>query len=262
MPVSCSDPLDRESPPCEPLPKSALDSLEGQLKLDDRGRLLAIAQQASTAEVLGLCWLDLPLLRQQLEDGDFVGFGLHDSGPASFGRGVKTLDVRLDCDGDCLILKLDFPSVGQNEAGAGREDRERASIYRPGASIRHLSGQLRFDRHGLVPAIAQDAENGEVLMQAWMSRESLERQSGTDSVCYWSRSRRQLWVKGEQSGNRQQLLELRVADDNASLLLQVRQHGHACHKNRRSCFFRRLGRQGLEECSGRSKPLRSGDVGA
>ncbi len=119
--------------------------------------------------------------------------------------------------------------------------------------MHHLLGQLRFDRNGLLPAVAQDRENGDVLMQAWMSRESLEQQGETSSVCYWSRSRRQLWVKGEQSGNRQQLLQLGVADDNASLLLQVRQHGHACHRNRRSCFFRRLGRQGLEEFSGNSR---------
>ncbi len=107
MPILSPDSLERESrPSCELPPKAALDALEGQLKLNDRGQILAIAQDALTTRVLTLCWLDLPMLRRQLEGGGFVGFGLGDSAPVSFGSGVRIVDVRLDCDGDCLILTL------------------------------------------------------------------------------------------------------------------------------------------------------------
>ncbi|MFO1105914.1 MAG: phosphoribosyl-AMP cyclohydrolase [Amaricoccus sp.] len=95
---------------------------------------------------------------------------------------------------------------------------------------------LRFDAHGLIPAIAQ-SEAGEVLMLAWMNQASLEQTLATGRVTYWSRSRRAFWRKGETSGHVQRLIELRVDCDRDCLLLVVDQTGPACHTNRRSCFF-------------------------
>lgn len=100
-----------------------------------------------------------------------------------------------------------------------------------------LLQELRFDAQGLIPAIAQDRE-GDVLMVAWMSAESLAETLETGQVTYWSRSRRQLWRKGETSGHRQRLLDLKVDCDGDTLLLTVEQSGPACHTNRRSCFYR------------------------
>lgn len=97
-------------------------------------------------------------------------------------------------------------------------------------------GSLRFDAHGLIPAIAQSAA-GEVLMMAWMNAESLAETLATSQVTYWSRSRKELWRKGETSGHRQRLIELRVDCDRDCLLLIVDQTGPACHTNRPSCFY-------------------------
>ena len=96
---------------------------------------------------------------------------------------------------------------------------------------------LAFNEQGLVPAIAQDAESGEVLMMAWMTAEAVRRTLETGRVTYWSRSRAAFWVKGETSGHVQELVEMRVDCDRDCLLLKVRQTGPACHTNRRSCFF-------------------------
>lgn len=96
---------------------------------------------------------------------------------------------------------------------------------------------LRFDAAGLVPAIAQDATTGEVLMLAWMNRAAIEETLATGRVCYWSRSRGRLWRKGEQSGQIQRLRSLRVDCDGDSVLLAVDQDGPACHTGRRSCFY-------------------------
>jgi phosphoribosyl-AMP cyclohydrolase len=98
-------------------------------------------------------------------------------------------------------------------------------------------GTLRWDERGLVPAIAQDHGSGEVLMLAWMSRESLAETLATGHVTYWSRSRRALWRKGETSGHVQRLVGLRVDCDRDCLLLAVEQTGPACHTGARSCFF-------------------------
>ena len=95
---------------------------------------------------------------------------------------------------------------------------------------------LKYDAHGLIPAIAQD-ETGDVLMMAWMNAQSVARTLETGRVTYWSRSRAAFWVKGETSGHTQALVELRVDCDRDCLLLIVRQEGPACHTNRRSCFF-------------------------
>lgn len=102
-----------------------------------------------------------------------------------------------------------------------------------------LLDAVRFDERGLVPAIAQAAGSGEVLMMAWMNREALIETLTTGRVCYWSRSRRNLWRKGETSGHVQRLRELRLDCDGDTLLLLVDQEGPACHTGARSCFFRR-----------------------
>lgn len=100
--------------------------------------------------------------------------------------------------------------------------------------------ELRFDDRGLIPAIVQDAENGDVLMVAWMSRESLERTLEERRTVFWSRSRQELWRKGDTSGNVQHLEEVRADCDGDALLVRVHQVGAACHTGERSCFFRRL----------------------
>ncbi len=96
---------------------------------------------------------------------------------------------------------------------------------------------LQFNDAGLIPAIAQDATSGEVLMMAWMNDEAVERTLETGRVTYWSRSRQSFWIKGESSGHIQELVDLRVDCDRDCLLVLVRQTGPACHTNRRSCFY-------------------------
>ena len=96
---------------------------------------------------------------------------------------------------------------------------------------------LNFDAAGLVTAVAQQHDTGEVLMLAWMSRESIEETLATGQVCYWSRSRRALWRKGETSGQTQRLIDLRVDCDGDAVLLLVDQTGVACHTGHRTCFF-------------------------
>ena len=97
---------------------------------------------------------------------------------------------------------------------------------------------LSYNDAGLIPAIAQDAATGEVLMLAWMNREAVARTLETGRVTYWSRSRQAFWVKGESSGHVQALVEMRLDCDRDCLLLRVRQTGPACHTGRRSCFYR------------------------
>jgi phosphoribosyl-AMP cyclohydrolase len=97
---------------------------------------------------------------------------------------------------------------------------------------------LHFNDDGLIPAIAQDAVTGAVLMMAWMNRESLEQTVKTGNAVYWSRSRQRLWRKGEESGHEQQVQSLRTDCDGDTILLQVDQKGGiACHTGRASCFF-------------------------
>ncbi|GAN76649.1 phosphoribosyl-AMP cyclohydrolase [Acidisphaera rubrifaciens] len=97
---------------------------------------------------------------------------------------------------------------------------------------------IRFDPAGLVPAIAQQHDTGEVLMMAWMTRATVEETLATGRVCYFSRSRGRPWRKGETSGQVQHLRELRIDCDGDTLLLLVDQTGAACHTGQRSCFFR------------------------
>ena len=96
---------------------------------------------------------------------------------------------------------------------------------------------LAWNKDGLIPAIAQCADTGEVLMMAWMNAESLAATIETGRVTYWSRSRQQLWRKGDTSGHIQELIELRVDCDRDCLLMKVNQIGAACHTMRRSCFY-------------------------
>lgn len=96
---------------------------------------------------------------------------------------------------------------------------------------------LRFNDQGLIPAIAQDAETGDVLMMAWMNAESVMKTLETKRVTYWSRSRQAFWIKGETSGHVQELVDFRVDCDRDCLLVVVNQTGPACHTNRRVCFY-------------------------
>ncbi len=97
---------------------------------------------------------------------------------------------------------------------------------------------LCFDAQGLVPAVAQQHDSGEVLMLAWMNREAVAETLTTGRVCYWSRSRGRLWRKGETSHQVQHLRELRIDCDGDTILLLVDQEGVACHTGRRACFYR------------------------
>jgi phosphoribosyl-AMP cyclohydrolase len=101
--------------------------------------------------------------------------------------------------------------------------------------------EIDWNADGLIPAIAQDAESGDVLMLAWMNRESLARTLDEGVAVYWSRSRGRLWKKGEQSGHLQRVAEIRLDCDGDTLLLKVDQRGGiACHTGRRSCFYQAL----------------------
>ena len=108
---------------------------------------------------------------------------------------------------------------------------------------------LTFDDAGLIPAIAQQHDTGEVLMMAWMSRNSILETLRGGQVVYWSRSRKALWRKGETSGQTQTLKDFRVDCDGDTLLLLVDQKGVACHTGRRTCFYRAVRGGGLETIS-------------
>ncbi len=104
-----------------------------------------------------------------------------------------------------------------------------------------LTDALAFDENGLVPTIAQDAVTNEILMVAWMDRAAFERTLETGKACYYSRSRKSAWMKGESSGHLQIVREIRIDCDGDVVLLKIDQIGGiACHTGRRSCFFRKL----------------------
>ena len=96
---------------------------------------------------------------------------------------------------------------------------------------------LKYDDAGLIPAIAQDATSGAVLMLAWMNAAAVAQTLATGRVTYWSRSRQAFWIKGETSGHVQELVEMRIDCDRDCLLVTVRQTGPACHTGRQSCFY-------------------------
>ena len=104
-------------------------------------------------------------------------------------------------------------------------------------AIERALAEIKFDAEGLVPAIAQQHDTGEILMTAWMNREAVRASLAEGRACYWSRSRARLWRKGEVSGQVQVLRELRLDCDGDAVLLLVDQQGVACHTGRRSCFF-------------------------
>ncbi len=100
--------------------------------------------------------------------------------------------------------------------------------------------ELKFDNSGLIPAVVQDVEKGQVLMVAWMNQEALQRTQATAQAHFWSRSRGELWHKGATSGNIMHVVEMRVDCDADTLLLLVKPAGPACHTGRASCFYRQL----------------------
>ena len=110
-------------------------------------------------------------------------------------------------------------------------------MKQPSDIAARVIADLRFDANGLVPAIAQEAETGEVLMLAYMNADAIRETLKTGQICYWSRSRQALWHKGESSGHIQRLVELRYDCDNDAVLVRVDQTGPACHTNRPNCFF-------------------------
>jgi phosphoribosyl-AMP cyclohydrolase len=118
----------------------------------------------------------------------------------------------------------------------------------------HPIEELKYDADGLIPAIIQDHQNGEVLMMAWMNRESLQRTVESGLCTYWSRSRQTFWVKGETSGHLQHVKRVSVDCDKDCLLIQVEQIGAACHDNYRSCFYRDIEGNELRTNSERLEP--------
>lgn len=117
----------------------------------------------------------------------------------------------------------------------------------PPQTIEQVLDALKFNSDGIIPAISQQHDSGEVLMMAWMNRDSVAETLRTGRVCYWSRSRQKLWRKGESSGQVQHLKEFRWDCDSDTLLLQVDQKGVACHTGRRNCFFFAVRDGGVEE---------------
>ena len=114
-----------------------------------------------------------------------------------------------------------------------------SGVDRPFTGMPGLEG-LKWDAQGLVPAVVQDAADGQVLMVAYMDREALRRTLQSGRTCFWSRSRRQYWVKGETSGNIQRVVRVAIDCDLDCVLVVVEQTGPACHTGKRSCFFREL----------------------
>ncbi|WP_170514010.1 phosphoribosyl-AMP cyclohydrolase [Ruegeria atlantica] len=110
-------------------------------------------------------------------------------------------------------------------------------VFLMSATVAFDPSSLKFNEAGLIPAIAQDASSGEVLMMAWMNIQAIEKTLETGRITYWSRSRQSFWIKGETSGHVQELVDFRFDCDRDCLLVLVRQTGAACHTNRRTCFY-------------------------
>ena len=120
-----------------------------------------------------------------------------------------------------------------------------STTYLPDA-IEKAIGAIKFDAQGLIPAIAQQHDTGEVLMMAWMDCDAVAETMRTGRVCYWSRSRKAPWRKGDTSGHIQTLVDLRIDCDGDTLLVLVDQQGVACHTGRHNCFFRAMRDGALE----------------
>ena len=121
-----------------------------------------------------------------------------------------------------------------------------ASVTYPSAAIDSFIAAIQFDAQGLVPAIAQQHDTGEVLMMAWMDRDAVAETMRTGRACYWSRSRNAAWRKGDTSGHIQTVVDLRVDCDGDTLLVLVDQTGVACHTGQHNCFFRAIRGGALE----------------
>ena len=117
-------------------------------------------------------------------------------------------------------------------------------------SLAEVLDAMPWNDQGLIAAIAQQHDSGQVLMLAWMNRVALEETLSTGQVCYWSRSRQQLWRKGETSGHRQRLIEARLDCGGDAVLLRVEQLGPACHTGRHNCFYNALTPTGLRVIEG------------
>ena len=121
-----------------------------------------------------------------------------------------------------------------------------ASVTYPTTAIDSFIAAIQFDAQGLVPAIAQQHDTGEVLMMAWMDRDAVAETMRTGRACYWSRSRQAAWRKGDTSGHIQTVVDLRVDCDGDTLLVLVDQTGVACHTGQHNCFFRAIRGGALE----------------
>jgi len=113
-----------------------------------------------------------------------------------------------------------------------------------------LLKKVSFNDKGLLPVIVQDIDGGEVLMMAWMNREALKKTITSGKAYFWSRSRKKLWLKGESSGHYQLVREIRIDCDEDTLLIKVEQIKAACHKGYKSCFFRKINKEGKIELIG------------
>jgi phosphoribosyl-AMP cyclohydrolase len=118
------------------------------------------------------------------------------------------------------------------------------SATNPAGGLDGILDSMKYDAAGLVPAVVQDAKDGEVLMVAYMNRESLRRTLTSGKTCFWSRSRQEYWVKGETSGNTQKVVRVAIDCDKDCVLVTVEQKGVACHTGKRSCFYRAVGADG------------------
>ncbi len=113
-----------------------------------------------------------------------------------------------------------------------------------------LLERVSFNKEGLLPVIVQDINRGEVLMMAWMDREALRKTIASGKTYFWSRSRKKLWLKGESSGHYQLVREVWIDCDEDTLLIKVEQIKAACHKGYKSCFFRKINKEGKIELIG------------
>lgn len=112
------------------------------------------------------------------------------------------------------------------------------------ADFTEIIKRLKFNKEGLIPAVAQDIDSGEVVMVAYMNEESIIKTLKEKKACYYSRSRQKLWTKGEQSGNFQEVKQVLIDCDADTILLKIKQHGGACHEGYFSCFFREINDKG------------------
>ncbi len=122
-----------------------------------------------------------------------------------------------------------------------------------------LLEKVSFNKEGLLPVIVQDIDGGEVLMMAWMDREALRKTIDSGKAYFWSRSRKKLWLKGESSGHYQLVREMWIDCDEDTLLIKVEQIKAACHKGYKSCFFRKVNKEGKIELIG-EKVFEPGEV--